>query len=59
LGMKNIKDKGGLTVVQEPSECMIDTMPRAAMSLTSIDHILNIDGIISLLKELKDEYRNA
>jgi two-component system chemotaxis response regulator CheB len=59
LGMKNIKDKGGLTVVQEPSECMIDAMPRAAMSLTPIDHVLNIDGIISLLKELKDEYRNA
>lgn len=59
LGMKNIKDKGGFTIVQEPSECMIDTMPRAAMSLTTIDHVLNIDGIISLLKELKDEYRNA
>jgi two-component system chemotaxis response regulator CheB len=59
LGMKNIKDKGGITVVQDPSECMIDTMPRAAMSLTTIDHILNIDGIISFLKELKHEYRNA
>ena len=59
LGMKSIKDKGGLTVAQEPSECMIDTMPRAAMSLTSIDHVLRIDEIISLLKELKHEYRNA
>lgn len=59
LGMKSIKDKGGLTVAQEPSECMIDTMPRAAMSLTSIDHVLSVEGIISLLKELKDEYRTA
>lgn len=59
LGMKSIKDKGGLTIAQEPSECMIDTMPRAAMSLTSIDHVLSVEGIISLLKELKDEYRTA
>jgi two-component system chemotaxis response regulator CheB len=59
LGMKNIKDKGGLTVVQTPAECMIETMPKAAMELTSIDHVLNIDGIISLLKELRNEYKHA
>ncbi|MEJ0031901.1 MAG: chemotaxis protein CheB [Bacteroidota bacterium] len=59
LGMKNIKEKGGLTVVQEPSECMIETMPKAALELITIDHILNIDGIISLLKALKDEYRTV
>ncbi|MEI9922147.1 MAG: chemotaxis protein CheB [Bacteroidota bacterium] len=53
LGMKNIKDKGGLTVVQTPSECMIDTMPRAAMDLTTIDHVLSVDEIISLLKSIE------
>jgi two-component system chemotaxis response regulator CheB len=56
LGMKNIKDKGGLTVVQEPSDCMIDTMPKAALSLTSIDYTLTIDQIIDLLKELYQQY---
>lgn len=57
LGMKYIKDKGGLTIVQEPSECMIDTMPRAAMSLTQIDHVMKIDQIIELLKELDKQYK--
>ncbi|GHM98626.1 putative chemotaxis protein-glutamate methylesterase [Cytophagales bacterium WSM2-2] len=57
LGMKNIKDKGGLTIVQEPTECMIDTMPRAAMSLTKIDHVLKVDEIVSLMNELDKHYK--
>jgi two-component system, chemotaxis family, protein-glutamate methylesterase/glutaminase len=57
LGMKHIKDKGGLTIVQEPSECMIDTMPRAAMSLTQIDHVLRVDEIVEFLKELDKQFR--
>ncbi|HTH55728.1 MAG TPA: chemotaxis protein CheB [Cyclobacteriaceae bacterium] len=52
LGMKLIKDRGGLTVVQEPTECMIDTMPKAALSLTKIDHVLRVDEIVSLMKEI-------
>ncbi|MFZ5970766.1 MAG: chemotaxis protein CheB [Bacteroidota bacterium] len=57
LGMKYIKDKGGLTIVQEPSECMIDTMPRAAMQLTQIDHVLRIDQIVEFLKELDKQFK--
>ena len=57
LGMKKIKDRGGLTIVQEPSECMIDTMPTAALSLTEIDYILNVQGIIDFIKELNKKYK--
>lgn len=57
LGMKYIKDRGGLTIVQEPSECMIDTMPKAALSLTQIDHVLKIEEIIEFLKELEKQYK--
>ena len=56
LGMKHIKDKGGLTIVQEPTECMIDTMPKAALALTKIDHTLKIDEIVEFLKELDKHY---
>ncbi len=45
FGMKLIRENGGLTIVQEPSECFIDTMPRAAMHLTAIDHILTAKEI--------------
>jgi len=58
LGMKQIHDKGGLTIVQEPSECMIETMPKSALSCTTIDHILKIDGIIEFLKELSQQYKH-
>lgn len=57
LGMKHIKDRGGLTIVQEPTECMIDTMPKAALSLTKIDHVLKVDQIVEFLKELDKQYR--
>jgi two-component system, chemotaxis family, protein-glutamate methylesterase/glutaminase len=57
LGMKKIKDRGGLTIVQDPAECMIDTMPTAALKLTSIDYQLKIDEIVEFLKELDKHYR--
>jgi two-component system chemotaxis response regulator CheB len=57
LGMKHIKERGGLTIVQEPSECMIDTMPKAAMAVTQIDHVLRVDQIIEFFKDLDKQYR--
>ncbi len=57
LGMKQIHDRAGLTIVQEPTECMIDTMPRAAMAATEIDHVLRVDQIVEFLKELDKQYR--
>ena len=57
LGMKAIKDRNGFTIVQEPSECMIETMPKAAMSVTSIDHVLKVDQIVDFFKELDKQYR--
>jgi two-component system chemotaxis response regulator CheB len=50
--MKRIKDKGGLTIVQEPAECMIDTMPVAAMKTTQIDYVLTVPQIIDFLLQL-------
>src|SRR6186713_734840 len=57
LGMKYIKDRGGLTIVQEPTECMIDTMPKAALAVTKIDHVMKIDQIVEFLKDLDKQYR--
>lgn len=57
MGMKKIKDRGGLTLVQDPQECMIDTMPAAAMKLTEIDYVLKIEEIITFLQELHKQYK--
>src|SRR5690606_26190957 len=56
-GMQSIKDKKGLTIVQDPTECMIETMPKAALTATKIDHILKVDQIIEFLRELEIHYR--
>jgi two-component system, chemotaxis family, protein-glutamate methylesterase/glutaminase len=57
LGMKRIKDRGGLTIVQDPAECMIDTMPSAALSVTQIDYVLKVPQIIEFLLELDKKYK--
>jgi two-component system chemotaxis response regulator CheB len=57
LGMRSIKERKGLTIVQEPSECMIETMPKAALSATEIDYVLKVDQIIDFLQELETQYR--
>lgn len=57
LGMKKIKDKLGVTIVQDPKECMIDTMPTAAMNVTQIDHVLKLEEISAFLTELDIQYK--
>ncbi|UII32967.1 chemotaxis protein CheB [Fulvivirga ulvae] len=57
LGMKYIKDRGGLTIVQDPQECMIDTMPNAALNATTIDHVLKVDEIVEFFTELNKQYK--
>ncbi|HSZ24935.1 MAG TPA: chemotaxis protein CheB [Cytophagaceae bacterium] len=52
LGMKSVKEYGGLTIVQEPTECTIDTMPKAAMAATKIDYVMKVEEIIKFLNDL-------
>lgn len=42
VGMKRIKERGGLTVVQEPDEAMHASMPRAAIDTGMIDWVLPV-----------------
>lgn len=41
LGVKRIKERGGLTIAQDPGEAEIDGMPRAAMASGMVDWVLN------------------
>ncbi len=51
-GMMKIKEKNGLTVVQDPNDSMINAMPNAALAITKIDHILTVNEIVNFLLEL-------
>lgn len=58
LGMKSIKKMGGLTIVQDPADCAVQTMPRAALSITPIDYILNTEQIIRFFQQLNKYQSN-
>ncbi len=49
-GMKTIKSKGGLTIIQDLSTCSMTTMPEAASKSTSIDLQLKPNEISDFLK---------
>lgn len=52
LGMKRIKDHEGYTVVQNPHESGMSTMPQSAIESTQIDSVLSVDEIILLMQSL-------
>jgi two-component system, chemotaxis family, protein-glutamate methylesterase/glutaminase len=53
IGLKKVKDWGGLTIVQDPKEAQMPTMPLAALEKAGkVDHIYNVDEIINFLISL-------
>lgn len=52
-GLAQVKRQGGLTIVQDPDEAQVATMPRAALKIHQPDYILPIHGIGRLLVELE------
>jgi two-component system chemotaxis response regulator CheB len=51
-GLRCIKGKAGLTIVQDPQTAEYPFMPLAALEKTCVDHILSIERIGPLLCEL-------
>ncbi|MBF0117548.1 MAG: chemotaxis protein CheB [Desulfobacterales bacterium] len=54
IGLKEIKKRGGLTIVQEPSKAEVATMPSAAISATQVDYILPLEEIGPFLCKLEE-----
>ncbi|AKV08713.1 MULTISPECIES: chemotaxis protein CheB [Pseudomonas] len=52
-GMARVKRRGGLTIVQDPDEAQVATMPLAALDTHQPDHVLPLRGIGRLLVELE------
>jgi two-component system chemotaxis response regulator CheB len=50
-GLKDIADKKGFTIVQDPTTCDIDTMPKSAMKIMEPDMIMSPDQIINFLNQ--------
>ncbi|MCP4757736.1 MAG: chemotaxis protein CheB, partial [Proteobacteria bacterium] len=54
LGLKTIREHGGLVVVQDPATAEAPIMPLAAIETTEADYILTIQKIADLLERLGD-----
>ena len=52
IGLKTIKSRAGLTLVQDPKTAEVDFMPKSAISLHTVDHILPLDDIAGFLCQL-------
>ena len=51
-GLKEIKNYGGTTIVQNPSEASVSVMPQAALEIFKPDYVFTIDEIINYLNTI-------
>jgi two-component system, chemotaxis family, protein-glutamate methylesterase/glutaminase len=61
-GLKAIKARGGLAVVQDPQTASAMAMPRAALEATPVDHVVDLQQIAPLLirmSALEEAYGTA
>jgi len=56
VGLKRVKEMGGLTLAQAPQDAEYDEMPRAAIATGQVDFVLPVAG---MPQRLLDLWRNA
>lgn len=54
-GLAELHRKGGLTLVQEPTSAVIDSMPRAAIDLQAACLVLSPEGIAAVLNSIAQQ----
>lgn len=54
-GLLKIKNSGGFTIVQDPADAVMDSMPRHALQLLQADHVVPLTEIPALLVGLTEE----
>jgi two-component system CheB/CheR fusion protein len=59
LGLKLIKEQGGLTMVQSPPTAAYDSMPRAALLTGAVDQVLPVEEMPARLMEYVGQLREA
>ena len=58
IGIKHVKEQGGVTIVQDPTEAEYDGMPRSAIATGMVDWVLPVADIPSrLLRFVQNEMR--
>ena len=49
IGLKAIKDRGGLVIAQQPTEAAFDGMPQSAIDTGLVDHVLTVEAMPKIL----------
>jgi two-component system chemotaxis response regulator CheB len=51
-GLLVIKQKGGITVIQDPDDASFPTMPKSALAHHCIDYVIPVSNMAALLLRL-------
>ena len=51
-GLMAVKLRGGLAIVQDPQEAVVDSMPRSALDLVDVDYVAGVGDIAATLDRL-------
>src|SRR5262245_61050072 len=54
-GLCAIKQAGGITIVQDPDDAEVSSMPQSALRHVKVDHCLGVDAIAGLLPRVASE----
>jgi two-component system, chemotaxis family, protein-glutamate methylesterase/glutaminase len=58
-GLYAVKQKGGTTIVQDPADAEVPSMPRSAIKVAAPDHIVPVAHIAALLQNLVSEKKEV
>jgi two-component system, chemotaxis family, protein-glutamate methylesterase/glutaminase len=59
VGLAAIKRRGGIAIVQDPSEASAPSMPLSALREVRVDHCVGISAMAALLADLTDDRKTS
>jgi two-component system, chemotaxis family, protein-glutamate methylesterase/glutaminase len=54
-GLRAVKTRGGVAIIQDPAEALYSGMPRSAMRNVAVDHVLRVPAMPPVLDQLARE----
>jgi two-component system chemotaxis response regulator CheB len=54
-GLIEIKERGGVAIVQDPKEAAVPCMPQSAIKHVTVDHVLSMANMVRILSDLSHE----
>ena len=59
MGMKHVKEMGGLCIVQDPLEAEYDDMPRHSLATGLVDHVLSVTQIPAQIIAYREQLKRV